>query len=232
MYQYYNQNNYPETPYPAKGYENATLKTSGCGVCCASMVLANLDIVNISPPQMAAFAIRRGARVPGGTDVEVLLKALAEQYPLEWYTTTNADKAFSEFRYNKCMLICNAAGDHGNYKGLFSDGGHYVVMANMSNLYAYVLDPGMYPGKYDKPGRKSRVKVVGDIVYTDPENVKTDCWRFFVCKKKKGVEPLTVDEGKKILKEKVGLADKTIEFLYNYRWGDDLIVKLANAISK
>lgn len=41
---------------------------------------------------------------------------------------------------------------------------------------------------------------------------------------------MTVEEAKAIIKSKVGLADATIEFLYNYRYGDDLLIKLARAV--
>lgn len=41
---------------------------------------------------------------------------------------------------------------------------------------------------------------------------------------------MTVYEAKNIIKAKVGLSDSTIEFLYNYRYGDDLLIKIANAL--
>ncbi len=43
-------------------------------------------------------------------------------------------------------------------------------------------------------------------------------------------ENMTVDEAKKIMKEKVGLEDKTIEYLYNYRYGDELLIALAKKV--
>ena len=41
---------------------------------------------------------------------------------------------------------------------------------------------------------------------------------------------MTKDEAKKILKTKAGLSDATITYLDSYRYGDDLIVKLAEAM--
>ena len=46
----------------------------------------------------------------------------------------------------------------------------------------------------------------------------------------KGERTMTVDEARKVLKAKAGLSDATIEYLWNYRWGDDLLVKLAKAM--
>lgn len=45
----------------------------------------------------------------------------------------------------------------------------------------------------------------------------------------KGEKEMTVNEAKQILKEKAGLSDKTLEFLLCYKYGEDLILKLAKA---
>ena len=44
------------------------------------------------------------------------------------------------------------------------------------------------------------------------------------------VKPVTVQEATAILKAKAGLSDATITFLLAYRWGDDLVIKLAGAM--
>lgn len=41
---------------------------------------------------------------------------------------------------------------------------------------------------------------------------------------------MTVDEAKAILKGRANLSDATLEYLWSYRWGDDLLVKLAEAM--
>ena len=46
------------------------------------------------------------------------------------------------------------------------------------------------------------------------------------------VKAVTKDEAKSILKSKAGLSDATITYLDSYRYGDDLIVKLAQAVQK
>jgi hypothetical protein len=43
-------------------------------------------------------------------------------------------------------------------------------------------------------------------------------------------DTMTADEAKSIIKSKAGLSDDTIQFLYNYRFGDALLVKLAEAM--
>ena len=41
---------------------------------------------------------------------------------------------------------------------------------------------------------------------------------------------MTTEEAKSTLKAKAGLSDTTIEYLWSYRWGDELLVKLAEAM--
>jgi hypothetical protein len=44
-------------------------------------------------------------------------------------------------------------------------------------------------------------------------------------------KPVTKDEAKAIVKEKAGLSDATIQFIADdYRYGDELIIKLATAM--
>lgn len=48
----------------------------------------------------------------------------------------------------------------------------------------------------------------------------------------KKIEQMTKEEAKVIVKEKAGLSDKTIEYIADdYRWGDEAIIKLAEALS-
>ena len=43
---------------------------------------------------------------------------------------------------------------------------------------------------------------------------------------------MSVNDAKEILKNKVGLADETITFLECYKYGEDLIKKIAKAVEK
>lgn len=43
-------------------------------------------------------------------------------------------------------------------------------------------------------------------------------------------KPVTKEEAMEIIKEKAGLSDSTITYLWSYRWGDELLVKLAQAM--
>ena len=55
--------------------------------------------------------------------------------------------------------------------GLFSDSGHYVVVAEAGSSFLSVLDPYLYPGKFDKPGRRGKVTLNGNVAYVSPEEL-------------------------------------------------------------
>ena len=55
-------------PYPAPGYENATVKSAGCGPTCCAMVITSSEKAIIYPDTMCDIAEQEGFRVSGGTD--------------------------------------------------------------------------------------------------------------------------------------------------------------------
>lgn len=164
---YFNQNNYGGVKYPAPGYPNATVKSGGCGPTCAAMIVSNLTGQVVDPKAMAAFAIQHGARVSGGTDMDKLAKAICEHYGLQFKTTSDENTLLAHLKAGG-MAIANVGGNRGNYTGVFSDGGHYVVAAGVaSDGRIVILDPGYYAGKFNKAGRKGKVTVQGNNCLCD-----------------------------------------------------------------
>ncbi|HIU43854.1 MAG TPA: hypothetical protein IAB67_06115 [Candidatus Ventrousia excrementavium] len=100
----------------------------------------------------ADFALEHGARVPGGTDMGVLSRALEQG----------------------SIAVANVGGDRTGHKGVFSDSGHYlVVLAEAPDGRLVLADPYLYAGKYDKPHRQA-VEVVNSLLYAPPDVVDKD----------------------------------------------------------
>lgn len=184
-YVYYNQNNYPNVPYPSTSAPKATVKSGGCGPTCAAMIVSNLTSKVVDPKAMATYAIQKKARVAGGTDMHVLSKAIAADYGLT-YATTNDESVLLQHLRSGGMAIANVGGNRPGYKGVFSDGGHYVVVAGIAqDGRVIVLDPGYYAGKYNKSGRKGKVAVRGNeclcnmsVLAQDTANRSPAYWLF------------------------------------------------------
>lgn len=173
-YKYYNQNNYANVPYPAPGYPKATVKSGGCGVCCGAMIVSSMTDTTVDPKAMAAYAIAKRARVSGGTDMNVLAKAICADYGLAYETTSDESKLLQHLKSGG-MAVCNVGGDRDGYVGVFSDGGHFIVAAGASGNTITIMDPGYYYGKFYKTGRKGKVTVNGNYCYCDISVLGTDC---------------------------------------------------------
>lgn len=188
---YYNQNNYGTVPYPAPGYENATVKSGGCGVCCASMVIENLTGKAFPPSRSAAYTASSGARIPGGTDMRRLGACLAHDFELT-VTNTDEESALLSCLNAGGMAIANAGGNRKNYRGVFSDSGHFIVAASANGRQLTILDPGKYEGKFNKPWRAAKVSTRGNLCFCSVETLSRDCLsrspRYYLFTKKQEVQ--------------------------------------------
>lgn len=160
---YYNQNDYGNVPYPSKTNPKATVKSGGCGVCCASMIVENLTSHKFPVATAASYSISIGARASTGTNMGLLAKSIAAKFGLNYSTTSSEPDLLTHLK-NGGMAIANVGGDRSGWQGVFSDGGHYIIVAgyNPGSGRVNVLDPGYYDGKYTKYSwRKKYVTVNG-----------------------------------------------------------------------
>lgn len=170
----YNQRDYPHVPYPARGYEKATVATSGCGVCCASMIVENMTDKKLPPDQCAQYAIKAGARVSGGTDMRLLGSCIARDYGLAMETGNNTATMIEALKRGAYAVV-NVGGDRTGHVGLFSDSGHYILAVGLAaDGRVQVLDPNYYTGKFDKVGRKGKVTVQGNICLVSQSDLASD----------------------------------------------------------
>lgn len=147
-YKYYNQRNYPDIPYPSPSSKTATVKSGGCGVCCGAMIVANLTGQAVDIPAFAQYCIKSGARVSGGTDMRRLAKVICRDYGMTCETTNDSGRLLEHLTAGG-MAVANVSGNRKGYTGVFSDSGHYVVVAAANGDMLSVLDPAMYAGKYN-----------------------------------------------------------------------------------
>lgn len=183
-YKYFNQNNYQNVPYPSPTLPKATVKSGGCGVVCGAMIISNLTNKTVNPVEMAEYSIENGARIAGGTDVDILAQAICRDYDLE-YSTSNDETELLEHLRKGGMAIANVGGSRPGYVGVFSDEGHFIVVAGLRGDKVVVLDPGYYPGKFNLKGRAGKVTVSGneclcgiEVLKSDTSNRTTQYWLF------------------------------------------------------
>lgn len=163
------QRDYAAIAYPAPGYPAATVKSGGCGVCAAGMILGALCGKAVPVSELARFSMSCGARVSGGTDMRRLSEALCAHYGLVCRMTGDVNALKRHLRSGGCA-VCNAAGN-----GIFSTGGHYIVALGELNGRVCIADPGIYSGKYASGARKAAVTVCGELLLADYAVVDGDC---------------------------------------------------------
>ena len=173
-YKFYNQLEYPHVPYEYNG-NGRSIKTSGCGICSACMVVENMLGIPCSLEEMVQIAYASGARDDSGTEMSLLAKGVCEKFPLTYEMTNDAGTAMQFLQNGEGMIIANSGGDREGWTGVFTSGGHFIVLAAAQGRKITVLDPSVRPDKYDAPGREGKVELDGNIAYTDMQVIAKDC---------------------------------------------------------
>lgn len=132
----------------------------------------------VSVEEMTKLSLDTGCRAASGTDMNAFGRSVAKKYPVSVITSSSADAAMRALEGDS-VVIANVGGDRSGYEGVFSTGGHYIVLAEVSDDDKVdVLDPGMYSGKYAKQARQC-VKVThcaaGDILTAEMSVIDKDC---------------------------------------------------------
>lgn len=185
LFKTFNQNNYPNTPYASNANPDATIKSGGCGITSGAIILNNLAGANVDPPFMATYAKKCGARVNGGTDMNVLAKQMCKDYSLTFKITNDEPSLLKHFATGG-MAIANVSGNRSGWTGLLSSGGHFVVAAEAQGNDVTILDPGYYTGKFNVSGRKGKVTVDANgychidisLLALDTQGSLTNYWLF------------------------------------------------------
>lgn len=180
MSHFYCQLDYEKVPYPSPADKvPGNLANNGCGVCAASMVVENLLGESFPPEEAAVMAKQCGSREGFGTDLYIFAPVFAEHFGLKVKDTMDFEEARRFLEEKKGMVIANIRGNRPEegYLGVFSDMGHYVVIAELEGNTAKVWDP-MYrveSGRYEVPGRYGKVRTEGTDAYADIEIFREDC---------------------------------------------------------
>ena len=177
---FYCQLDYEHVPYPSPvGAKNGNIANNGCGVCAASMVAENMLGIDFPPEASAKLAKACGAREGYGTDLYIYSPVFAEHVGLKMRHTEDADDVLQFLQEGRGMVIANTQGDRpaDGYIGVFSNSGHYIVLAAAQGNEVKVWDPMYKEGsdRFEIPGRKGKVRLDGTDAYADFDVIRQDC---------------------------------------------------------
>ena len=150
--------------YTSIGDSSQTIGTSGCGPTSAAMIVTAIK-GTITPDIMGDLFVQYGYRSANSGTYWSAFRWVADVFDIEYQETTDIDKAIELLR-NDNYVVCSVA------NGLFTSGGHFIVLTEINGDKITVYDPYLYSGKFDTSTRRGKVTVDGNKVYVSVDNFK------------------------------------------------------------
>ena len=175
---YYSQidSRWASHPYTSINKSSQTIGTSGCGPTCASMVVTATK-GTITPPEMGDLFVEHGYRSANNGTYLSAFKFVADTFNIEYNETYKLDNAINLLNNNYYVVA-----SCGN--GLFTTGGHLILIVGVENDTLKIYDPFLYNGKFETSTRRGKVTVSGNTVYCSISNFRkyANYTRFFAYK--------------------------------------------------
>ena len=159
--------------YTSTNNKTQTMKSSACGPTCSAMVVSSAKGA-ILPTTLASLSVDNGYRTANSGTAWAFYPFVADYFGFkEYYKTDEFNKAMDYLKQknaigtSKYYIICSCG------SGLFTTGGHYIVLASLDGNTIQVLDPYLYNGKFNTASRKNaKVQVKGTSAYVSKDNFK------------------------------------------------------------
>lgn len=150
--------------YSSVGNTTQTIGSSGCGPTSASMVVSSIK-GNITPDVMSDLYVRYGYRSANQGTYWSAFKWTADVFDIGYSECYKLDDAVEKLKDNHYIIVsCN--------QGLFTYGGHFIVLIGVEGDYIKVYDPYLYNGKFDVSSRRGLATVSGNTVYVSIDNFR------------------------------------------------------------
>lgn len=132
------------------------VRKSGCGLCSVIMMLDGLLGVNLSVEDCVKISENCLANHAAGTDMKVLAPVIAEKYGLNYIQSSDVNEAIKHLQ-NGGMIVAHVGVPTGKNIGLFTKGGHYILLVSTDGEDFCILDPSYTDDKFTIPERVGRV---------------------------------------------------------------------------
>ena len=163
---YYNQTDsrWRNHRYSSIGDLNQTIGTSGCGPTATAMIVTAIK-GTITPPEMGDLFVQYGYRSANNGTYWSAFRWVADVFDIGYQECSSLDTAVDLVRNNNYVIV-----SVGN--GLFTTGGHFIVIVGIEGNTLKIYDPYLYSGKFDTSTRRGKVTVSGNTVYCSIENFR------------------------------------------------------------
>ena len=163
---YYNQTDsrWNNHMYSSVGDSSQTIGTSGCGPTSAAIVVTAIK-GTITPPEMGDLFVQYGYRSSNNGTYWSAFRWVADVFDIGYQECSSLDTAVNLVRNNNYVIVSCA-------NGLFTTGGHFIVIVGIDGDTLKIYDPYLYSGKFDTSTRRGKVTVSGNTVYCSIENFR------------------------------------------------------------
>ena len=171
---YYNQadSRWANILYTSTGNRSQTMKSSGCGPTAAAMIVSSSKGA-ILPTTMAQLFVDNGYRTSGNGTAWAAFPFVADYFGFDEYRTTTSFNTMRGYLTSDddndgiadyfVVASCNS--------GLWTTGGHYIVLVGDDDGTIAVYDPYLYRGKYNTASRRAaNVVVSGNSAFVSESN--------------------------------------------------------------
>lgn len=163
---YYSQidNRWKNYLYTSVGNQTQTIGRSGCGPTAGAMIVSSIK-GSINPKEMADLYVKYGYRSANQGTYWSAFKWTADVFDIGYSECYKLDDAVAKLKDNHYIIAsCN--------QGLFTYGGHFIVLTGVEGDYIKVYDPYLYSGKFSTSSRIGKAEVKGNTVYVSIENFR------------------------------------------------------------
>lgn len=150
--------------YSSVGDTSQTIGSSGCGPTSSAMIVSSIK-GTITPDTMANLYIQHGYRSANQGTYWSAFKWTADVFDIGYSECYKLNDAVEKLKDNHYIIAsCN--------QGLFTYGGHFIVLTGVEGNYIKVYDPYLYNGKFDVSSRRGKAEVRGNTVYVSIDNFR------------------------------------------------------------
>lgn len=150
--------------YSSVNNPSQTIGSSGCGSTCASMVVTACKGA-ITPDKMSDLFVRYGYRSANNGTYFSAFRTVADEFNIGYQETYRLDDAVNLLRNNHYVVVSCA-------NGLFTTGGHFIVIVGIEGDTLKIYDPYLYAGKFETSTRRGKATVNGNTVYVTVDNFR------------------------------------------------------------
>lgn len=163
---YYSQvdSRWKNHPYTSISDNSQTVGTSGCGPTSAAMIVSSIR-GTITPNTMANLFVANGYRSSNSGTYLSAFRWTADFFNIEYEHTKDLNRVVELLKDNNYIIASCGS-------GLFTYGGHIIVIYGAEDNNLKIYDPYLYNGKFDTSTRRGKVSIKNNTVYCSIDNFR------------------------------------------------------------